>query len=60
MPDPLVPIPTGSAPVVHELVLEFHRVLTPEEWRVVTNAARDLPYVQHLRAEVVPVTRAED
>jgi len=60
MADPLVPTPVGWAPVVHELVLEFHRVLTPEEWRLVVNEAQQLPYVQHLRAEAVPVTRAED
>ena len=35
----------------HELVLEFKRALTQEEWREVIEAARSLPYVQELRAE---------
>lgn len=59
-PPPDLPIPADSASVVHELVLEFHRVLTVEEWMTVGEAAQQLPYVQHLRAEAVPITRDED
>lgn len=40
-----------SLPSKHELVLEFNRFLTEDEWREVVEKARTLPYVKGLRAE---------
>lgn len=46
--------PTG----VHTLTLEFGRLLTEAEWRDIVERARQLPYVQHLRADYVIGPRA--
>ncbi len=40
----------------HTLTLEFGRLLSEDEWRDVVTRARQLPYVQHLKADVVSLT----
>jgi len=44
----------ADRPTAHTLTVEFRRLLSEADWRVVMDAARQIPYAKQFRVDLVP------